>query len=105
MNNLSSIVIIGWETRNSKHREKALKWCKDYGFEPILRNTFIGELYAKEKKELNSKLKGLFVGKTEKFFFAAMCRACFNGSISELQLKKVVIKSELPFELIQRPQK
>ena len=105
MNNQSLILMIGWQTRNWRHHEKAVKWCKDYGFEPVFKTVFIGELYAVEKKELYVKFMRLFTKKTEKFFFSVMCRTCFNASNIDLRLKQKAIKSDEPFELVQIPQK
>ena len=96
------ITLVSWETRNWRHREKALIWCRDYGLKPVTKHVFVGELYAKEKKEMQMKFKSLFVGKTEKFFFATMCKTCFNESMSGLKLQEK-IRHASPFELIQMP--
>jgi CRISPR/Cas system-associated endoribonuclease Cas2 len=103
MNNLPYVTIVGWETRNWRHREKALGWCKDYGFKPITRHVFIGELYTKEHTEMQAKFKEIFSKKTEKFFFATMCKSCFNETMSGVVIKEKI--PEIPtFELIQIPE-
>jgi hypothetical protein len=103
MNNLPYITIVGWETRNWRRREKALVWCKDYGFKPVIRHVFIGELYIKERMEMQAKFKELFSKKTEKFFFAIMCKSCFNETMSGVVIKEKI--PEIPtFELIQLPE-
>ena len=100
MNNFESVTVVGWETRNWRHHDKALTWCKDYGFRPITKHIFIGELYAKERAEMRRKFETLFIGKTEKCFFATMCKSCFNESMSGMKLKEKLMKTA-PFELIQ----
>ena len=104
MNNLPTIAVVGWETRNWRHRERALKLCKNYGFEPIVKNVHIGDVYMRERAELQQKMKRIFTGKTDKFFFAIMCRACFDSSSLASLSKKKVMKSEMPFELVQMPE-
>jgi len=100
MNNLPYITLIGWETRNWRHRDRALVWCKDYGFKAVTKHVFIGELYPKERADMHAKFKGLFTSKTEKFFFATMCNMCFNESMSGMNIQKN-IKQTSSFELIQ----
>jgi hypothetical protein len=100
MNYLPYMTLVGWETRNWRHRERALVWCKDYGLAPLTKHVFWGELYAKERREMEEKFKGLFIGKTEKFFFATMCRACFNEGVTGLPIRKIVSGTDR-FELVQ----
>lgn len=104
MNYSAYITLVSWETRNWRHRDKALVWCKDYGLKSITKNLFVGELYAKEREEIESKFKSLFTKKTEKFFFATMCKSCFNEGMSGIPLKDK-IQSISTFELIQMPKK
>ncbi|MDR3558708.1 MAG: hypothetical protein P4L61_04190 [Candidatus Pacebacteria bacterium] len=102
MNYLPYVTLVGWETRNWRHRDKALVWCKDYGFTPITRHVFVGEIYTKERMEMRKKFEGLFTKKTEKFFFATMCKSCFTeGMIGVPILKK--IRALDKYELIQMP--
>jgi hypothetical protein len=103
MNNTSQITIVGWETRNWRHHDRALIWCKDYGFKPVTKNVFIGELYVKERVQMRQKFKELFIKKTERFFFATMCNSCFNESMSGMDFQKK-IKQPFSFELIQMPE-
>jgi hypothetical protein len=49
---------------------------------------------------MEEKFKGLFIGKTEKFFFATMCRACFNEGVTGLPIRKIVSGTDR-FELVQ----
>lgn len=100
MNYIPYITLVGWETRNWRHRHRALVWCKDYGFAPVTKHVFSGELYAKERKEMEDKFKRLFTGKTEKFFFATMCKACFNGTVTGLPIKENMGDMD-HFELVQ----
>lgn len=65
MNYLPYITLVGWETRNWRRRDRAIIWCKDYGFKPITKHVFHGELYTKESREMHAKFKELFTGKTE----------------------------------------
>lgn len=102
MNYSPYVTILGWETRNWRHRDRALVWCKDYGFKPITKHVFFGEIYAKERREMEAKFKALFIGKTEKFFFATMCKACFNGSMTGLPIKEKISRTDR-FELVQMP--
>ena len=104
MNYPAYITLVSWETRNWRHRDKALVWCKDYGLKSITKNLFVGELYTKEREEIESKFKFLFTKKTEKFFFATMCKACFNDGMSGIAIKEK-IQSISAFELIQMPEK
>ena len=104
MNNFSYITVVSWETRNWRHRDKALLWCKDYGLKPVTRHVFLGELYARERLEMQAKFKNLFSKKTEKFFFATMCKSCFNEGMSGIPIQQQ-ISSAPAFELIQMPQK
>jgi len=104
MNNSLYTTLVSWETRNWRHRDRALLWCKDYGLKPITKHVFIGELYQKERSQMNTKFRELFIGKTEKFFFATMCNACFNESMSGMNLQDKV-KQTSTFELIQMPKK
>ena len=78
MNYLPYVTLVGWETRNWRHRDRALVWCKDYGFTPVTKHVFVGEMYAKERTEMRKKFESLFTKKTEKFFFATMCKSCFT---------------------------
>jgi hypothetical protein len=103
MNNAPSVVLVGWETRNWRHRDRALVWCRDYGFKPITKHVFVGEIYPREKAEMHAKFKGIFVSKTEKFFFATMCKPCFNGSMTGMALKDDIRDIE-GFELVQVPE-
>lgn len=100
MNYSPYVTIVGWETRNWRHRDRALVWCKDYGFASITKHVFFGELYVKERKEMEKKFKGLFVGKTEKFFFATMCKSCFNGGMTGLPIRGNFGRTD-QFELVQ----
>ena len=104
MNNLPYIILVGWETRNWRHHDRALVWCKDYGFKPVTKHAFIGELYAKERLEMEAKFKGLFTKKTEKFFFATMCKSCFNESMIDVPMKERLDQAD-HFELVQMPEK
>lgn len=103
MNNFSYITLVGWETRNWRHHEKALVWCKDYGLKRVTKHTFIGELYARERGELRAKFKGLFASKTERFFFVAMCKSCFTESMAGIPLKEKISRVS-SFELVQLPE-
>jgi hypothetical protein len=99
MNYSPYVTLIGWETRNWRHRDRALIWCKDYGFKPITKHVFVGEIYSKERAEMHAKFKGLFTGKTEKFFFATMCKSCFTeGMLGFPKMEKV--NSVDHFELV-----
>ena len=102
MNNPLSVTILGWETRNWRHRDKALILCRDYGFRPITKHVFVGETYSKERVEMHAKFKGIFNRKTDKFFFATICKSCFNESMSGMKLKNN-IRHVSSFELIQMP--
>jgi len=100
MNYPAYITLAGWETRNWRHRDKALVWCKDYGLVQITKHVFSGELYTRERREIETKFKSLFSGKTEKFFFATMCRSCFNGGMTGMPIRKRFSGTD-NFELIQ----
>src|SRR5690349_16733690 len=102
MNYQPYITLVSWETRNWRHRDKALVWCKDYGFTSVTKHAFIGEVYAKERNQMHAKFKSLFTGKTEKFFFAAMCKSCFNESMMGSGVKGKIKKMD-HFELVQMP--
>ncbi len=104
MSYLTYITLLGWESRNWRHQNKALLWCKDYGLTSVTKSFFVGELYAKERKSVEQKFKNLFTGKTEKFFFATMCKSCFNESMSDMNVQKK-IKQIASFELVQMPEK
>lgn len=104
MNYLPYITLVGWETRNWRHSDKALVWCKDYGLKAVTKHVFIGELYAKERKEIEAKFKSLFIKKTEKFFFAGMCKSCFNEGVSGMPAKERFSQADR-FELVQMPEK
>ncbi len=104
MNYSSYINLVGWETRNWRHRDRALIWCKDYGLKPVTKNVFIGELYSKERKELEAKFKQLFRSKTEKFFFAGMCKSCFNMSMTDVRRETYANHTD-HFELVQMSEK
>jgi CRISPR/Cas system-associated endoribonuclease Cas2 len=103
MNNLPYTTIVGWETRNWRHRKQALVWCKDYGLKAINSRVFIGELYAKERSLMQSKFKELFTKKTEKFFFVTLCKSCFNESMIGANVTYKP-KHSMPFELVQMPE-
>ena len=103
MNYPSYTTLISWETRNWRHREQALKWCKDYGFKPVTKHTFIGDIYEKEREELRAKFASLFISKTERFFFVALCKTCFNESMIEAKLSEKLSRTS-HFELIQMPE-
>ena len=100
MNYPTYITLVSWETRNWRHRERALLWCKDYGLKPINKHLFIGELYEKERLHMKRKFEALFIKKTEKFFFATMCKSCFNEGMSGDALKDT-IRAVSSFELVQ----
>ncbi len=104
MNNFTAITIVSWETRNWRHGAKAVLWCKDYGLRPILKNTYAGTLYAKERSALLKKFNGTFSKKTDKFFIGTVCRTCFetssfSGSIKEEMNEKMELGPG--FEIIQ----
>ena len=102
MNYIPYMTLLGWETRNWRHRDRALVWCKDYGFVPVTKHVFIGEIYANERSEIDAKFNGLFKSKTERFFFVVLCKSCFNESMVSFPLKKKT-RSALSFELVQIP--
>lgn len=104
MNYLPYTTLVGWETRNWRHRDRALIWCKDYGFTPITKHVFAGEIYAKERMEMHKKFKGLFIAKTEKFFFATMCKSCFTGGMIGTPIKEKISHTD-NFELVQMAEK
>ncbi len=103
MNNFNAITLVSWETRDWRHRDKAVLWCKNYGLKPVLRNMYIGKLYSKEREKLENKFKGAFAKKTEKFFISTLCRSCFEDSVfgGTLSSKKDDVDIETAFELIQ----
>jgi CRISPR/Cas system-associated endoribonuclease Cas2 len=104
MNYIPYITLVGWETRNWRHQDRALVWCKDYGLKAVTKHVFVGELYAKERVEMRDKFKSLFTSKTEKFFFASMCKSCFNESMIEIPIKEKISRVDR-FELVQIPKK
>src|SRR3990167_7235682 len=81
MNYNASVTWLVWETRNWRHHAKVRSWCKDYGLRPVTKYLYVGELYAREKNEMEMKFKNLFTGKNEKFFFAVMCKSCSNENM------------------------
>ena len=81
MNYSTYITLLSWETRNWRHQKRALVWCKDYGLKPLNKYVFVGEIYQKEKLEIERKFKTLFQGRTEKFFFVTLCKSCLNESM------------------------
>ncbi|MES2930375.1 MAG: hypothetical protein V4665_01145 [Patescibacteria group bacterium] len=98
MNNITSTIIISWESNNWRHRNKAVIVCKNYGLKPIMRNLYIGPLYQKEKRTVQTLLSGLFIKKTEKVFISSLCQSCFiNLDI----LSKEKAAAMPPFEIIQ----
>ncbi len=103
MNNFNVITLVSWETRNWRHRDKAVQWCKNYGLKPVLRNMYIGKLYSKERDKLEKQFKGTFAKKTEKFFVSTLCRSCFEDSVFSGTLSSVKddVDIESAFELIQ----
>ncbi|OHB18852.1 MAG: hypothetical protein A2854_03275 [Parcubacteria group bacterium RIFCSPHIGHO2_01_FULL_56_18] len=102
MNNVPATTLVGWETRNWRHRERALVWCKDYGLKPLLRGLHIGKLYAKERKILSNKLNLLFANKTEKLIFIALCQSCLNASDVDDSIKGSMAEA-FAFEIVQAP--
>jgi len=103
MNNFPFITIVGWETRNWRKQKKALVACKDYGLRSVTRDVYISELFPKEKAEMQERFKSIFDAKTDRFFFATMCKSCFNGSKIDMKLQEKIMG--LPtFELIQMPE-
>lgn len=100
MNNLSYITLILWQTRNWRHRQRALLWCRDYGFRQLSSGVFIGETYAKERAQIRNKFKGLFTGKTEKFYLVTLCQSCFNGSMLDPDVMGALCRNT-HYELIQ----
>lgn len=100
MNNFTTTVIIGWQTRNAKRHQKALTWCKDYGLVPVLPSLCIGKLYAKEEKSLLNKFKQSFILKTDAVFSTRVCESCSASMDADARAKqKANIMPE--FELIQ----
>ena len=102
MNNFPSITIVGWETRNWRHAKKVLACCKDYGFKPITKYVFVGQLYAKERREMQEKFEALLTNKTEKFFFTPLCKSCYGVSMLGIPPSEYLGQTPL-FELIQVP--
>jgi hypothetical protein len=102
MNYSAYVTIVGWETRNWRHRDRALVWCKDYCFAPITKHVFVGELYARERIQMEAKFKALFTSKTERFFFATMCKSCFTEGMTGLPGTEQIDRADR-FELIQMP--
>jgi CRISPR/Cas system-associated endoribonuclease Cas2 len=102
MSYLPYVTLVGWETRNWRHRDRALIWCKDYGFAPITKHVFVGEIYAKERTEMRKKFESLFTKKTEKFFFATMCKSCFTEHMTGMPIQEK-LRTLDHFELVQMP--
>ena len=105
MNHFNAITLVSWETRNWRHRDQAVLWCKNYGLKPVLRNVYIGKLYSKEREKLEKIFKETFAKKTEKFFVSTLCRSCFEDSVfsGTLNSMKDAIDIESAFKLIQIP--
>ena len=53
---------------------------------------------------MEAKFKRLFTKKTERFFFATMCKSCFNESMTDVPIKEMVSQVDR-FELVQMPKK
>ena len=53
---------------------------------------------------MEAKFKGLFTGKTEKFFFVTMCKSCFNEGMRDVPIKEGVSHKD-HFELVQMSEK
>jgi len=79
MNNLSSVTLIGWETRSVKRHNKSVSYCKDYGLRPLFKILYIGKLNAREKRSIQLKMKKVLNKKTDKIFCGTFCESCFNG--------------------------
>jgi len=97
MNNLSQTTLIGWETRSVKRHNQTISNCKDYGLKPVLKNLYMGKLYAKEKKSLLIKLKKVLNKKTDKIFYGVFCESCFSGLDSAV---KECVPILPPFKII-----
>jgi len=103
MNNFSTITLVTWETRNWRHNDKALLWCKNYGLKPITRTVYIGKLYIKERALLQKKFQLVFNKKTEKFALMGLCQSCFDVAKIDDTIKRNA-EHISNFELIQFPE-
>ena len=52
---------------------------------------------------MEAKFKDLFTGKTERFFFATMCKTCFNETMTGVPIE-VGFSNTNRFELVQMPE-
>jgi hypothetical protein len=103
MNNFSGMTVVVWETRNWRHRAKAVMWCKDFGLKHVAKNVCIGNLYVRECRELRSRFQNLFNNKTEQFLLLTLCMSCASANSSSLPAHIKNIFSVSNFELIQMP--
>ncbi len=103
MNNFPIITLVTWETRNWRHNDKALVWCKNYGLKPITRTVYVGKLYGKERMLLQKKFQLVFNKKTEKFAFIGLCQSCFAAARIDDTIK-CNAEHISNFELIQFPE-
>ena len=97
MNNNLVTTIVGWETRNQKKAKRAEVSCNNYGLQRLLKNLFVGKLYAKEKQALTMKLENLLPDKTDNVFVASFCGACHSNLTLMVQKKA---KNQPSFEIL-----
>ena len=98
MNKNTFITIIGWESRNNRHKLQAVSLCKNYGLKAVLKNLYIGSLYERERSAIQSGLAKVFITKTEKFFMGVMCQSC----AVELDTSSKKMVNKLPqFEIVE----
>ena len=83
MNNQLTMSVAIYRTRNWRHQRKAEELFKDYGLVVVMRHVYAGRITNKEKLGLKTKLKAVFTGKREGFYFFTLCQSCF--AISDLR--------------------
>ena len=76
---LSTIII--FESSFPKRKSAAGKICKNFGFQTIGRNFYIGKLKKYEIEKIKVQLERTFSSSKDKFFIIPVCQKCHKNVI------------------------
>lgn len=80
MNNFAVMTLVYWETPSKRRQSRAGQWAKDFGLNFLTTSLAVGELYKKERAQLQQKLTKLLSGKRDKYYIFMFCKSCFRGA-------------------------
>ncbi len=92
-------MLITWGSRNEQRLRKAVERCQDYGLRALSRGVYLGNVKKNDLRELQQKLRRLFIGKKDRLFLFMLCKSCMETSTVPLAIQERIVQPP-KFELV-----